>query len=58
MTKEKFEEWYCGRSMITLEEYHKYFVTLSCKCGEDGCNGWAVVPNRPSSIKAHYDIYN
>lgn len=58
MTKEKFEEEYCKRSGITLEDYHKYFVTLSCRCGEADCKGWAVVPNSPLSIKAHKENYN
>lgn len=57
MTKEKFEKEYCERSGITLEEYRQDFVTLICRCGENDCKGWAVVPNSPLSIKAHEEMY-
>lgn len=57
MTKEDFENGYCERSEITLEEYQNYYVTLPCNCGHETCDGWASVKNKPLSIKAHKDLY-
>lgn len=57
MDKEEFEKEYCEMSHITLEEYNKTQVTLSCNCSNNGCKGWAAVSNNPLSIKAHKDLY-
>ncbi|PHA03006.1 hypothetical protein COE51_01295 [Bacillus pseudomycoides] len=55
MTKEEFENGYCQRSGITVEEYNNEFnlITLPCDCGEDGCEGWAAVTNTPRMIEIH-----
>lgn len=57
MTKKEFEEGYCNKSHITVEEYMKYFVTLPCHCGDPSCKGWACVSNSKNSIKAHCELY-
>jgi hypothetical protein len=57
MTKEEFEKRYCERSGISKEEYDEHEITLPCRCGENGCNGWAAVSNTPLAIKAHKDLY-
>lgn len=57
MNKRQFEEGYIKRSKITSEFYHKYFVTLPCRCGADVCRGWAAVHNNPEMIKDHKEFY-
>lgn len=56
MTKEDFIAGYCERSGVTWNELSQFEVALPCACGEDGCNGWAMVSNNPLSIKAHMDL--
>lgn len=56
MTRKQFEENYCNKSHINIEEYDKYFVTLPCNCGDDTCKGWACVTKREASIKAHKEL--
>jgi len=51
MTKNEFENGYCERLNISLEQYRKYQVSLPCVCGEDGCRGWAAI--RWSCIEDH-----
>lgn len=53
MTKKEFTSKYCLNSKITIEEFDQYFVTLPCRCGEDGCRGWAAVSKNPLDVKAH-----
>ena len=44
MTREEFEEGYAKRSGVTVERLHELGqVAVRCSCGEDGCNGWAMV---------------
>lgn len=57
MTQKEFEEKYCNKSHITVEEYRKYFVTLPCHCGDPSCKGWACVCNSINSIKVHRELY-
>lgn len=59
MTKDEFEKRYCERSEITIDEYHNDYnlITLPCNCGDQSCDGWAAVDNRPIAIKAHKDLY-
>ena len=58
MTKEEFEQGYCGRSNISREYYKQYFVTLPCACDYERCEGWAKVNNDPNSIKTHKMFYS
>jgi len=53
ISKEEFEKEYCKNSNISIKQYHKYFVTLPCGCGEKGCQGWACVCNNKLSIADH-----
>lgn len=41
-SKQEFEDVYIERSKINREFYDRYFVTVSCDCGEDVCSGWAA----------------
>jgi hypothetical protein len=60
MNKEDFEKGYCERAGISVSDYQdKYeLVTLPCKCGEIGCEGWAAVSNSPLSIENHKRLYS
>lgn len=44
MTREEFIAGYCARSNITWEWLSQYRKVLSCDCGTDDCDGWAMVP--------------
>jgi hypothetical protein len=57
MTKEEFEQSYCNKSRLSKEEYDKHFVTMSCSCQYEECEGWAVVTNSPLAIEAHKRLY-
>lgn len=57
MTKEEFEIKYIERSNITKKSYDDNFVTLPCKCGDEGCCGFACVSNNKLSIKSHNDLF-
>lgn len=57
MTKEEFEEGYCKRSGISLDEYNKYEITLPCSCEDEDCEGWAAVSNNSLLIEAHKKFY-
>jgi len=44
MTREEFEKGYAIRSGTTVKRlYELGQVAVPCDCGEDGCNGWAMV---------------
>jgi hypothetical protein len=32
-------------------------IALPCSCGEEGCEGWAMVRNDPESIADHQGTY-
>ncbi len=51
MTSEEFERGYCEGSSITLMFYREMFVTMSCSCEYEGCNGWAAIRNDPNAIE-------
>lgn len=57
MLKEEFIRQYCKNSDISIEEYNMYFITLPCKCFNNGCSGWACVNNDKISIKNHNKLY-
>lgn len=57
MNKEEFEKQYCEKSNISLDFYHKHFVTMSCECDGENCQGWAAVSKDSLSIKAHKELY-
>ena len=58
MTKEEFEQNYCGRSKITMETYKLNFVTLPCACSYEECQGWAAVENESGAIRVHTELYS
>jgi len=29
------------------------YVALPCRCGEEGCDGWAMIKNHPEEIAEH-----
>ncbi|MEK4328906.1 hypothetical protein MKX70_24005 [Paenibacillus sp. FSL R7-0312] len=57
MNKKEFEEDYCRRSNIQIEEYLNGMITLPCRCGSESCKGWAAVTNNPLAIKSHVNLY-
>lgn len=44
MTREEFIAGYCARSGVTWEWLSQYRKVLPCECGEDICDGWAMLP--------------
>ena len=57
MTAEEFETGYCERSGITREQYREYYITMTCSCGCDGCDGFAKIRNTPEAIKDQLVLY-
>jgi hypothetical protein len=57
MTKDEFIAGYCRRSGVTWEYLSQHKTALPCACGENGCDGWAMVSNNELAIKAHMDLY-
>lgn len=53
MTEQEFIERYCERSGVTWEDLSRHRVALPCKCGDDSCEGWAMVRNDTQSILEH-----
>lgn len=42
-TREDFEREYAKRSNMTVDELRLYFHALKCDCGDELCEGWAMV---------------
>jgi hypothetical protein len=59
MSKEEFEQEYCKKSGITLDQYHNEYnqITLPCNCDSKDCNGWVAVTNEPLLVECHMKIY-
>lgn len=57
MTKEEFVAQYCKRSGVTKEFIGQYKDALPCACGDESCEGWAMVGRDPGSIKVHMELY-
>lgn len=64
MTKDEFIDGYLARS--GFEQYRTPdgykvsdygVVALPCTCGEDGCEGWAMITDRSWSIRSHLYFY-
>jgi hypothetical protein len=53
MTKQEFIDGYCARTNIPWERLSLRRVALPCGCGEEGCEGWAMIPNDPQSMAHH-----
>lgn len=58
MNKNDFINNYCNKSNISSDKLNETQVVLPCKCGDESCEGWAVVSNNPLSIKAHNELYS
>ena len=57
MTQQEFISGYVERSGVSVELLMARRVALPCACGEDGCEGWAMVPNDPDSVETHNALY-
>jgi hypothetical protein len=60
MTKQDFIDTYCEGSELLGDEKDEFLnahVVMSCNCGEDGCQGWAMISNTPMNIKL-YNMQN
>lgn len=67
MTRQEFIEAYASRSGLgteqaalgpidgVLEVGEHCLIALPCSCGEDDCEGWAMV--RPSAVPSHLELY-
>lgn len=61
MTKDEFIDGYLSRSGITQYRTPDGYdipdaggaVALPCVCGEENCDGWAMIPNHSWSIRSH-----
>lgn len=53
MTEDEFIASYCKRSGVTWEWLSLRRAALPCACGNEGCEGWAMIPNDPESIEWH-----
>ena len=59
-TYDKFIDGYCSRSGVSwawLSGPEGMRVALPCACGDDECEGWAMVRNDPHDIEIHVTIY-
>lgn len=65
MTRDEFIDGYLARSDFTQYrtpdgyaiDGHGGAVALPCECGEEGCDGWAMISNNPWSIRSHLFFY-
>jgi hypothetical protein len=57
VTKEQFIQRYAKRSDVTWEYLSQFQVALPCECGNEMCEGWAMVDNNAESIRAHNELY-
>lgn len=57
MTKEEFLNGYSQWSNIPRKYLLKDMVALPCACGDDECQGWAMVRNDPEMIAIHMELY-
>jgi hypothetical protein len=32
-------------------------IALPCACGEDECEGWAMLTNEPDQVRTHTELY-
>lgn len=56
MTEEEFEKRYAEGSDITVERLHELGqFAVPCDCGDETCEGWAMVSRR--IIKDHVKLY-
>ena len=55
MTLDEFISGYCSRSGITWEWLSQYKVALPCACGEENCEGWAMVSK--DMVDIHNELY-
>lgn len=45
VTRDDFIIGYCERSGISWDRLRKSQVVLPCSCGEEDCQGWAMISN-------------
>lgn len=57
MTKDEFIDAYCQRSKVPRERLMARIVALPCACGDESCEGWAMVPNDQMAIDWHMRKY-
>ena len=57
MTKQEFIDSYCLRSNVTWEKLSERRIALPCACGQEGCEGWAMVSNDTDDIRTHMYLY-
>lgn len=56
MKRTEFILQYCAASNMSIHEYTRHFIALPCNCKEDGCEGWATIPNSPFAIANHFEL--
>ena len=57
MTKDEFIQEDCQRSGIEWEQLSKRQEVRPCNCGDELCQGWAMVSKDPMTLKAHKALY-
>lgn len=43
----------CERRRMPWAKLSQERVVLACACGEDGCEGWVMILNKPEMIEDH-----
>jgi len=57
ITMETFESVYRRASHIDQDYYNRWFITLPCNCGEQGCRGWAAIGRNWDAIQHQLGFY-
>jgi hypothetical protein len=53
LTQQQFVDAYCERSKMSWADLSKWSVCLPCRCPEEECEGWAMVPFNEESMGWH-----
>jgi hypothetical protein len=57
MTKQEFIQSYCQRSSIAPELILKTNIAIPCNCGDEMCDGWAMVSKDDPAIRLIHKIF-
>jgi hypothetical protein len=55
--KREFIDGYCQKSGIPWLELSQWLNALPCNCGDESCEGWAMVSRDQFAIKTHTELY-
>jgi len=56
LTEDQFEKRYAKKSGITIKKLHRLgLFAVPCDCGDDKCEGWAMITKK--NLKDHIELY-